>query len=84
MMFNLLCAPCFAAMGAIKQEMNSRKWTWGAIGYMTLYAYASSLIVYQLGLLFTGNGFTVWTGAAIATLVVAGWFIFRKNKYKEV
>lgn len=84
MMFNLLCAPCFAAMGAIKQEMNSRKWTWGAIGYMTLFAYASSLIVYQLGLIFTGNGFTVWTGVAIATLVVAGWFIFRKNKYKEV
>lgn len=48
MLFNLLCAPCFAAMGAIKTEMNSAKWTWGAIGYMTVFAYAISLIVFQL------------------------------------
>ncbi len=83
MIFNLLCAPCFAAMGAIKREMNSAKWTWGAIGYMTFFAYASSLIVYQLGLLFTGNGFTVWTAIAIATLVAVIWLLFRKNRYKE-
>ncbi len=83
MIFNLLCAPCFAAMGAIKREMNSAKWTWGAIGYMTFFAYASSLIVYQLGLLFTGNGFTVWTAIAIATLVAVIWLLFCKNRYKE-
>lgn len=83
MIFNLLCAPCFAAMGAIKREMNSAKWTWGAIGYMTFFAYASSLIVYQFGLLFTGNGFTVWTAIAIATLMAVIWLLFRKNRYKE-
>ena len=54
MIFNLLCAPCFAAMGAIKREMNSAKWTWAAIGYMCGFAYAASLIVYQLGGLISG------------------------------
>jgi len=54
MIFNLLCAPCFAAMGAIKREMNNAKWTWFAIGYMCVFAYAISLIVYQIGMLFTG------------------------------
>ena len=83
MIFNLLCAPCFAAMGAIKREMNSAKWTWGAIGYMCAFAYISSLIVYQLGLLFTGNGFTVWTAIAIASLAAVIWLLFRKNRYKE-
>lgn len=56
LVFNLLCAPCFAAMGAIKREMNSAKWTFFAIGYQCVFAYAMSLIVYQLGRLFTGNG----------------------------
>ena len=64
MMFNLLCAPCFAAMGAIKREMNSAKWTAFAIGYMTAFAYAVSFIVYQLGLVFTG-------GASIACVIIA-------------
>ena len=64
MMFNLLCAPCFAAMGAIKREMNSAKWTAFAIGYMTAFAYAVSFIVYQLGLVFTG-------GANIAGVIIA-------------
>lgn len=54
MIFNLLCAPCFAAMGAIKREMNSAKWTWAAIGYMCLWAYVLALIVYQIGGLIAG------------------------------
>ena len=55
LIFNLLCAPCFAAIGAIKREMNSAKWTWFAIGYQCVFAYAISLIVYQFGLLFSGS-----------------------------
>ena len=69
MMFNLLCAPCFAAMGAIKREMNSAKWTAFAIGYMTAFAYAVSFIVYQLGLVFTGGANAV--GVIIAALLLA-------------
>ena len=57
MIFNLLCAPCFAAMGAIKREMNSGKWTWFAIGYQCVFAYAVAMIVYQVGRLFAGGGF---------------------------
>ena len=56
LVFNLLCAPCFAAIGAIKREMNSAKWTWFAIGYQCVFAYAMALVVYQLGMLFTGHG----------------------------
>ena len=56
LVFNLLCAPCFAAMGAIKREMNNAKWTWFAIGYQCVFAYAIALVVYQLGMLFTGQG----------------------------
>ncbi|MBQ3055459.1 MAG: ferrous iron transport protein B [Oscillospiraceae bacterium] len=82
MIFNLLCAPCFAAMGAIKREMNNWKWTAFAIGYMCVFAYAISLIVYQLGMLFAGNTFTVWTAFAILTLLVLCYFTFRKNKYE--
>jgi ferrous iron transport protein B len=78
MIFNLLCAPCFAAMGAIKREMNDPRWTAGALGYMTGFAYAVSLIVYQIGLLFTGS-FSVWTVAAFAVLAALGYLIFRKN-----
>ncbi len=81
MIFNLLCAPCFAAMGAIRREMNNWKWTVFAIGYMCVFAYAISLIVYQLGTLFAGGGFTVWTGFAILTLLVICYFTFRKNKF---
>ena len=83
MIFNLLCAPCFAAMGAIKREMNNAKWTAGAIAYMCGFAYAISLIVYQLGMLFTGNGFNIWTVAAIAILAVLVYLLFRKNKYDD-
>ena len=82
-MFNLLCAPCFAAIGAIRREMNSAKWTWFAIGYQCVFAYAVSLIVYQLGLLFTGNGFALATAAAF--LVAAGiLFLFFRPYKKEM
>lgn len=84
MVFNLLCAPCFAAMGAIKREMNSPKWTWFAIGYLTIFAYVVALIVYQMGLLFTGGGFTVFTFIAAVLLIGMLYFILRKNKYKNV
>lgn len=83
LIFNLLCAPCFAAMGAIKREMNSAKWTMGAIGYMCGFAYAISMIVYQLGSLFTGAGFSVGTAAAIAVLVFLIYMVVRKNKYND-
>lgn len=83
LIFNLLCAPCFAAMGAIKREMNNAKWTWAAIGYMCGFAYAISLIVYQLGMLFSGAGFTVWTAVAIVVLAFLVYMLFRKNKYDD-
>lgn len=79
LLFNLLCAPCFAAMGAIRREMNSGKWTLAAIGYLTVFAYAISLIVYQLGLVLTGGGFTVLTAAAILTAALLIWLLFRKS-----
>ncbi|MGM9631429.1 ferrous iron transport protein B [Butyricicoccus sp.] len=83
MIFNLLCAPCFAAMGAIKREMNNARWTCAAIGYMCAFAYAVSLIVYQLGTLFTGGGFSVWTAAAIIVLIGMLYLLFRRNKYND-
>ena len=80
LIFNLLCAPCFAAIGAIKREMNSAKWTWFAIGYQCVFAYAISLIVYQFGLLFTGAVNVV--GLIFALLVLAGlcFLVFRPAK----
>ena len=78
LVFNLLCAPCFAAMGAIKREMNSGKWTAAAIGYQTLFAYAVSLCIYQLGSLFTGGGFGIGTACAIITAAAVIYFLFRK------
>ena len=83
MIFNLLCAPCFAAMGAIKREMNNTKWTWAAIGYMCAFAYAVSLMVYQLGTLITGGGFGIWTAAAVLVLAVFIYLLVRKNKYSD-
>ncbi len=73
MVFNLLCAPCFAAMGAIKREMNSAKWTAAALGWMTGFAYAVSMIIYQIGTWITGGSLNVWT---IAALLVLAWMIF--------
>lgn len=83
LIFNLLCAPCFAAMGAIKREMSNLKWTFGAIGYMTVFAYAISLITYQFGLLFTSGVFTVWTVVAIIVLLFMIYLLLRKNKYDK-
>lgn len=84
MIFNLLCAPCFAAMGAIKREMNSAKWTWAAIGYMCGLAYAASLMVYQIGGLFTGEvSFGPGTVAAVLCLCGMVWLLVRKNRYSE-
>ena len=84
MVFNLLCAPCFAAMGAIKREMNNAKWTWAAIGYMCGFAYVASLIVYQLGGLFTGAvTFGVWTVVALAALAAIIYLLVRKGYQGE-
>ena len=79
--FNLLCAPCFAAMGAIKREMNNSKWFWIAIGYMTCFAYLTALVIYQIGGLIAGEtGFGIFT--IIAILVVIGflYLLFRPSK----
>jgi ferrous iron transport protein B len=79
--FNLLCAPCFAAMGAIKREMNSSRWFWTAIGYQCGLAYIVSLVVYQMGSLFTGGGFGIGTVAAILILIAFVYLLVRP--YKE-
>jgi len=81
LVFNLLCAPCFAAMGAIKREMNNAKWFWFAIGYQCLFAYVISLIVYQIGGLFTGNGFGVFT--VVAFVLLAGLIFLLVRPAKE-
>ena len=81
MIFNLLCAPCFAAIGAIKREMNNAKWTWFAIGYQCVFAYVIALIVYQLGLLFSGAGFGVGTVVAFVLLAGLVYLLVRKNPY---
>ena len=84
MVFNLLCAPCFAAMGAIKREMNNGKWTAIAIGYMCLLAYCTSLVIYQIGGLFTGEtAFGLGTVAALAILAAVLYLLFRRNKYQD-
>ena len=80
MIFNLLCAPCFAAMGAIKREMNNARWTAFAIGYMCVFAYASALIVYQIGGLITGAAsFSLWTVVALVLLVGILYLLLRKG-----
>ena len=82
MIFNLLCAPCFAAMGAIKREMNNGKWTAIAIGYMCLLAYCASLVVYQIGGLITGEvGFNIFTIVAVAIIVFTIYMLVRPSKY---
>lgn len=83
MVFNLLCAPCFAAMGAIKREMNNPKWTLAAIGYMCGFAYVVSLIVYQFGMVFTGHGVNLGTLAAALALAGLIYLLLRKNKYDD-
>ena len=82
MIFNLLCAPCFAAMGAIKREMNNGKWTAIAIGYMCALAYCSALVVYQLGGLITGEvHFGLFTVVAVVVLAAFIYLLVRPNKY---
>lgn len=81
LVFNLLCAPCFAAMGAIKREMNNAKWFWFAIGYQCLLAYLVSLCIFQFGTLFTGGGFGIGTVAAIVILI--GFLYMLLRPYKE-
>ncbi|MEE0204938.1 MAG: ferrous iron transporter B, partial [Oscillospiraceae bacterium] len=85
MLLNLLCAPCFAAMGAIKREMNNPKWTAAAIGYMCGYAYLVALIVYQIGGLITGEcTFGLGTVAAIVALAFILYMLFRKDRSAEI
>ena len=81
LVFNLLCAPCFAAMGAIKREMNNKKWFWFAIGYQTFLAYVVALCVYQIGTLVTTGVFGVGTAVAFILIVGFGYLLFRP--YKE-
>ena len=81
LVFNLLCAPCFAAMGAIKREMNNTKWFWFAIGYQCLFAYVISLCVYQIGMLVTGGGFGIFT--VVAILLIVGMIYLLCRPYKE-
>ena len=81
LVFNLLCAPCFAAMGAIKREMNNAKWFWFAIGYQCGLAYVVSLCIYQIGTLLTGGGFGI--GTAVAFVLVAAFLYLLFRPYKE-
>jgi len=84
MIFNLLCAPCFAAMGAIKREMNNSKWTLASIGYMCGFAYVISLIVYQLGGLVAGVApFSLWTVVAATALIALLYMLLRKGAEPE-
>ena len=81
LIFNLLCAPCFAAMGAIKREMNNVKWFWFAIGYQTILAYAASLCVYQVGTLITAGTFGI--GTVVAFIIIVGFLYLLFRHYKE-
>ena len=81
LVFNLLCAPCFAAIGAIKREMNSRKWTWFAIGYQCVFAYVIALMINQFGGLFTGNANIL--GVIVSVLLLAGIIYMLCKPYKE-
>lgn len=81
LVFNLLCAPCFAAIGAIRREMNNAKWTWFAIAYQCGFAYAISLMINQFGGLFTGNVNIIGVIAAVIVLGFMIWMLVRP--YKE-
>ena len=83
LVFNLLCAPCFAAIGAIKREMNNTRWTLIAVGYQTVFAYAVSLCVYQFGTLLTGGGFGIGTIAAVAVAAGFLWLLTRPDPQKK-
>jgi ferrous iron transport protein B len=82
LIFNLLCAPCVAALGAIRREMNSAKWFWFAVAYQSIFAYTVSLCVYQIGLIFSGS----FGLGALAALPAAGCFfymLFKKEKTRK-
>ena len=79
LVFNLLCAPCFAAIGAIRREMNSAKWTWIAIGYQTIFAYLVSLAIYQIGSLFTGGGFGIGTVVGFLVVIAMVYLLIRRG-----
>ena len=79
MVFNLLCAPCFAAMGAIKREMNNTKWFWIAIGYQCGFAYLVALVINQIGSLFTGAG----VGTVVAFVIIVAFIYLLFRPYKE-
>ena len=83
MAFNLLCAPCFAAMGAIKREMNNAKWTAFAIGYMCLFAYAVALVIYQIGSAINGSVNIIGLIAAIGVLAFVCYMLFKPYKESE-
>ena len=83
LVFNLLCAPCFAAIGAIRREMNSAKWTWFAIGYQTALAYAVSLCIYQFGTWFVTGSFGLGTAAALAVLAAFIYLLIRPHGEKK-
>ena len=80
LVFNLLCAPCFAAMGAIRREMNNAKWFWFAIGYQTVLAYLVSLCIFQIGTLITKGTFGI--GTVVAFIIIIGfiYLLFRPNR----
>ena len=81
LVFNLLCAPCFAAIGAIRREMNSARWTWFAIGYQCVFAYAAAFVVYQLGMLVQGMGNLPGAIAALCIVAFALYMLLRP--YRE-
>ena len=81
LVFNLLCAPCFAAIGAIRREMNSHKWFWFAFGYQMIFAYVVSLCINQIGSLFAGGGFGVGTVVAFALVILFIYLLVRP--YRE-
>ena len=83
LVFNLLCAPCFAAMGAIKREMNNAKWFWFAIGYQTILAYCTSLCIYQIGTLITTGSFGIFTVVAFLLVILFLYLLFRPYKESE-
>ncbi|MDR0916139.1 MAG: ferrous iron transporter B [Oscillospiraceae bacterium] len=84
LIFNLLCAPCFAAIGAIRREMNNARWFWFAIGYQCVFAYIVALCVYQLGVLFAGGVFGIGTAVAIILVVAFVFLLFRRGNSKKV
>ena len=83
LVFNLLCAPCFAAMGAIKREMNNTKWFWFAIIFQNVFSYCVALMFYQFGLLMEGGSFGIGTAAAVVVLLGFLYMLFRPDPYKN-